>query len=779
MSKLSKNVEISVSFAQEYAMIHEQEIAGTEHLFLGLLHDRQTENLLKTADIDVKNLIEEVETFIVENIPSTEKSYQSVSLSIGCHQVLEYAKIHADSSGIAEVEGIHILIAFFGLEDCYSVYLMENAGINKMMLMKLALHYTNKRQADQFWAEDDEDEIDEDDYAVRRREEEEGEEEDEGASGKNNFKKFVTDLNELASQGKIDPMIGRQEELNRCIHVLCRRRKNNPVFVGEAGVGKTAIVEGLALAIVAGKVPDQLKDTTIYSLDVGALIAGTRYRGDFEERMKVVLSQLKKKTNVILFIDEIHTIVGAGSVSGGTLDASSILKPLLARGELKCIGATTWKEYRSAFEKDLAFARRFQKIDVLEPSLEDCKAILKGLKASYEAFHQVTYTDEAIDEAAILSSKYLHDRHMPDKSIDLIDEAGANAKLAHLKEVGKTQIEETIAKMANIPTKEVNTDDRTQLKNLESDLKTVVFGQNEAVEQLSSAIKLSRAGLGNNDQPMGVFMFTGPTGVGKTEIAKQLAKTLGLSLIRFDMSEYMEKHTVSRLIGAPPGYVGYDQAGLLTDAISKKPHSVLLLDEIEKAHPDIYNILLQVMDHASLTDNNGKKSDFRNVVLIMTSNVGASDAQKLKAGFNSQDTPKFGDDEEAYKRTFSPEFRNRIHARIRFKSLSFDTSKLVAQKMMNELKVQLLERKIEVKYSSKALDLVAKLGYDPLFGARPMARIIRDLIKRPLADELLFGQLAQGGQLLVDADDVEKKFKFMFNEEAQKHEHWGISIEKV
>jgi ATP-dependent Clp protease ATP-binding subunit ClpA len=773
MAKLSKNIEVSISFAQEFAMLHLQEFAGTEHLFLGLLHDSQTAKLLKAIDADIEELIEQVEDFITEHIPQSKHINTPIPLSVGCHQIIEEAKAHAESSEIAEVEGVHLLISFFNLKDCFSVYLMESQGINRFQLMKQALFYTHKRQKSMLDSMDedldDEDMLDDDSHAQTRSLDEEDEEV--GAS-KNSFKKFVSNLNELAAEGKIDPMIGRQNELKRCIHVLCRRRKNNPVFVGEAGVGKTAIVEGLALAIHEGKVPDQLKEMIIYSLDVGALIAGTRYRGDFEERMKIVLGQLKKQPNSILFIDEIHTIVGAGSVSGGTLDASSLLKPLLARGELRCIGATTWKEFRSAFEKDLAFARRFQKIDVLEPSVEECKAILHGLKSSYENYHQVTYNQDAIDEAAVLASKYLHDRHLPDKAIDLIDEAGADAKLAGLKEVTKAMIEETIAKMASIPTKEVSSDDRSQLKSLSDDLKAVVFGQEEAVEQLSSAIKLARSGLGAVDQPMGIFMFTGPTGVGKTEIAKQLAKTLGLSLIRFDMSEYMEKHTVSRLIGAPPGYVGYDQAGLLTDAISKKPHAVLLLDEIEKAHPDIFNILLQVMDHASLTDNNGKKADFRNVVLIMTSNVGATEAQKLKAGFASGDTPKFGDDEEAYKRTFTPEFRNRIHARIRFKPLSVETSQLVAKKMLKELIAQLQEREIETRYTDRALSLVAKLGYDPLFGARPMARLIREQIKRPLADHLLFGELAKGGQLLIDANLDIKKFEFIFHETATSHDQW-------
>jgi ATP-dependent Clp protease ATP-binding subunit ClpA len=775
MAELSKNAEVSISFAQEFAMLHLQEFAGTEHLFLGILHDSQTAKFLKQLGADVDELIEEVESFILDNIPQSNHINTPLPLSIGCREIIEQAKDHAESSSIDQVEGIHLLIAFFSLDECFSVYLMQNQGISRFSLMKQALFYTQKRQKTMLDSidedmDDSSDDFEDEETDTRTFEEEEEEE----GGGKNSFKKFVSNLNELAAEGKIDPMIGRQNELKRCIHVLCRRRKNNPIFVGEAGVGKTAIVEGLALAIHENKVPDLLKGMTIYSLDVGALIAGTRYRGDFEERMKVVLGQLKKQPNSILFIDEIHTIVGAGSVSGGTLDASSLLKPLLARGELRCIGATTWKEFRSAFEKDLAFARRFQKIDVLEPSVEECKAILHGLKSSYETYHQVTYTQEAIDEAAVLASKYLHDRHLPDKAIDLIDEAGADAKLGGLKEVTKTMIEETIAKMASIPTKEVSSDDRSQLKHLNDDLKAMVFGQDEAVEQLSSAIKLARSGLGAPDQPMGVFMFTGPTGVGKTEIAKQLAKTLGLSLIRFDMSEYMEKHTVSRLIGAPPGYVGYDQAGLLTDAISKKPHAVLLLDEIEKAHPDIFNILLQVMDHASLTDNNGKKADFRNVVLIMTSNVGATEAQKLKAGFSSGDTPKFGDDEEAYKRTFTPEFRNRIHARIRFKSLGFETSQLVAKKMLKELISQLLERQIETRYTDRALSLVAKLGYDPLFGARPMARLIREQIKRPLADHLLFGDLANGGQLLVDANLDTKKFEFLFHQAAQAHDQWEI-----
>jgi ATP-dependent Clp protease ATP-binding subunit ClpA len=620
---------------------------------------------------------------------------------------------------------------------------MKSQGVDRFNLIQYHADHHTRDTDDEF----DDDPEDDDDYGSF------GDEMSGDGERKFKLSDYVTNLNERATDGKIDPMIGRSKELDRMIHILCRRRKNNPILVGEAGVGKTAIAEGLALAIVEDRVPEPLQESIIYSLEISSLVAGTRYRGDFEERVKKILKHLKEEPNAVVFIDEIHTFIGAGAVNGGALDASSIFKPMLARGELRCIGATTWKEYRTVFMKDQAFARRFQKVEIDEPSHPEAIEILQGLKSAYEEFHQVTYTDEAIEEAVTLSSRYFHDRYLPDKAIDVIDEAGAEARLKKSEEVDKSRVESTIARMASIPSQEVSKDDKEQLRSLEPSLKSAVFGQDEAVGQLVSAIKLARAGLGSPEQPIGAFMFTGPTGVGKTEVARQLAHSLSLDLIRFDMSEYMERHTVSRLIGAPPGYVGFDQGGLLTDAVTKKPHCVLLLDEIEKAHPEVFNILLQVMDHGTLTDNNGRKADFRNVILIMTSNVGAKDAQRNRPGFFADPTARLGDDAEAFKRTFSPEFRNRLHARVRFAALSPEVCLLVARKQCGEVIGQLRARDVELRFSQDSVRTISKLGYDPLNGARPMQRILREKVKRLLADELLFGQLAEGGEVFIEASD--------------------------
>ena len=723
-----------------------QEFVGVEHLFWGLLQQSEATRALRACGAKVTELKTEVKEFIDQDIPSVPEDIglsEEPMISVGCQELLMISAQHAVSSGNAEITCVNILIALFHLEDSFTLALLESQGVDRFGLIQYHTDHHARSGG----------EGDDDDERSSRDDDDDDDDQDE-EEGRFRLSDYVTNLNERAREGKIDPMIGRVEELDRLIHVLARRRKNNPLLIGEAGVGKTAIAEGLALAIADGQVPDLLKSSVVYSLDVSSIVAGTRYRGDFEERIKKILKKLRSDPDAIVFIDELHTFIGAGAVNGGALDASSIFKPMLARGELRCIGATTWKEYRTVIMKDQAFARRFQNIEIGEPTQEEAVEILRGLKSSYEEFHQVRYTDEAIKEAVSLSSRYFHDRFLPDKAIDVIDEAGAEVRLKSGGEVGKTIIESTIARMASVPSQEVSEDDREQLKRLEPALKGVVFGQDEAVDQLVSAIKLSRAGLGVPDQPIGAFMFTGPTGVGKTEVAKQLAKTLSLELIRFDMSEYMERHTVSRLIGAPPGYVGFDQGGLLTDAVSKKPHSVVLLDEIEKAHPEVFNILLQVMDHGTLTDNNGRKADFRNVILIMTSNVGAQDTQRNRPGFFAESTSRLGDEDEAFKRTFSPEFRNRLHARVRFAPLSPEVCTRVAEKQCLELIQQLSLRKVELRFSPPAVKVLADLGYDPLNGARPMQRVLRERIKRLLADDLLFGKLADGGSVLIEASDV-------------------------
>ena len=748
MAEMTDELKIAVQVAIDSAEHRRHDVAGTEHLFYALLHDEVSARAITRCGGDVDGLKAELETFLdeLEQVPGGFPV--DVTASLGFHEVVQRAAFNADSSERGDVAGPHVLIAMFNLRDCHSVYLLKREGIGKMDLMAYVSHGMGA------------DGIADEGGKLARRYEDDLHDEDEGGGEKQKpvLKRFTRNLNEEAAEGKIDPLIGRTDELTRTIHILCRRRKNNPVYVGDPGVGKTAMAEGLALAIYEGNVPEPLREANVYSLDVGALVAGTRYRGDFEERLKAVIAKLEDDPNAILFVDEIHTLIGAGSASGGAMDASTILKPALANGRIRCIGATTWKEYRSVFERDHALARRFQKVEIAEPSEEETRLILDGLRPAYEAFHGVTYTTEALQEAARLAARYLNDRFNPDKAIDVIDEAGSEVKLEGGEFVDAVHVERTLARMAQIPPKQVETDDRQALQSLDADLKNVVFGQDEAVEQLVSAIRVSRSGLRHPDKPVGSFLLTGPTGVGKTEVARQLALTLGLKLHRFDMSEYQERHTVSRLVGAPPGYVGFDQGGLLTEAIAKTPHSVLLLDEIEKAHPDVYNLLLQVMDHGSLTDTNGKKTDFRNVILLMTSNVGAQDLARSRPGFHEEGSDTAGDDDRAFRERFSPEFRNRLDARIRFAALQPEVMLRIVDKFLVELEVQLTERNVTVEATEAARALLARKGYDPKMGARPLQRVIREEIKRPLADEMLFGRLSKGGHLLIDSEGDEFVF---------------------
>jgi ATP-dependent Clp protease ATP-binding subunit ClpA len=650
--------------------------------------------------------------------------------------VLQRAVFHVQSAGKKEVTGANVLVALFSEQDSQAVYLLNQQDISRLDVVNYISHGISKVPGET--AEDE---------SQGEVEEARGEER-EGASP---LDSFATNLNEMARQGRIDPLIGRAAEVERTIQILCRRRKNNPLFVGEAGVGKTAIAEGLAKKIVDHEVPEVLSDAVIYALDLGGLVAGTKYRGDFEKRLKAVLAQLKRQPRAILFIDEIHTIIGAGSASGGVMDASNLIKPVLASGDLRCIGSTTYQEYRGIFEKDRALARRFQKIDIEAPSVEETIEILKGLKSRFEAHHQVTYTNPALRAAAELSNRYINDRHLPDKAIDVIDEAGANVQLMspskRKKRIDVADVESIVAKMARIPPKKVSVSDTESLRNLDRDLKMVVFGQDASIDALTAAIRMNRSGLGHEEKPIGSFLFTGPTGVGKTEVTRQLARVLGMELIRFDMSEYMERHTVSRLIGAPPGYVGFDQGGLLTEEINKHPHAVLLLDEVEKAHPDVFNLLLQVMDHGTLTDNNGRKADFRSVVLVMTTNAGAAETARRSMGFAEQDHATDG--LEALKRYFTPEFRNRLDAVVQFSPLGPETIKSVVDKFIFELEQQLLDKKVSLAVDAAARAWIADKGYDPKMGARPMARVIQDHIKKPLANELLFGSLAGGGGVRV------------------------------
>jgi ATP-dependent Clp protease ATP-binding subunit ClpA len=746
-SMISQELEVSLHMAFVEARQQRHEFITVEHLLLALLDNPSASEILKACAGDIDELRKSLTRFISDNTPIIQGPDDvDTQPTLGFQRVIQRAIMHVQSTsnGKKEVTGANVLVAIFGEKDSHAVYFMHQQGITRLDVVNFIAHGITKTG-----------------QPVQGKDEEVGASESETASAQTAqpqqptpLDQYTSNINELAKKGKIDPLIGRESEVERVIQVLCRRRKNNPLLVGEAGVGKTAIAEGLARRIVDKEVPEILEKATVYSLDMGALLAGTKYRGDFEQRLKAVLKQLKSDPHAVLFIDEIHTLIGAGSASGGTLDASNLLKPALSSGALRCIGATTYTEFRGIFEKDSALSRRFQKIDVNEPSVEQTVQILKGLKSRFEEHHGVKYSAAALASAAELSAKYINDRHLPDKAIDVIDEAGAAQRILpkskQKRTIGKTEIEEIVSKIARIPPATVNTDDRQVLSRLELNLKSVVFGQDPAIEALSAAIKMSRSGLGKIDKPIGSFLFSGPTGVGKTEVAKQLAYVLGIELIRFDMSEYMERHAVSRLIGAPPGYVGFDQGGLLTEAVTKKPHAVLLLDEIEKAHPDIFNVLLQVMDHGTLTDNNGRKADFRNVIIIMTTNAGAETLNKRAIGFSN--TREAGDEMADIKRMFTPEFRNRLDAIVSFKALDTDIIMRVVDKFLIGLEQQLQEKKVEVSFSEALRAFLAKKGFDPQMGARPMQRLIQDTIRKALADELLFGKLVAGGRVHIDVD---------------------------
>jgi len=741
---IAQELEVSLHMAFVEARQARHEFITVEHLLLALLDNPSAAEVLRACACNIEDLRKNLQNFIADNTPILPPNSEAdTQPTLGFQRVIQRAIMHVQSTsnGKKEVTGANVLVAIFGEKDSHAVYYLHQQGVTRLDVVNFISHGITKSGQPG------------DDKAKPAAEQEA---EGEGKDQPSPLEQYTQNLNALAKEGKIDPLIGRELEVERVIQVLCRRRKNNPLLVGEAGVGKTAIAEGLAWRIVKGDVPEILEKSNVYSLDMGALLAGTKYRGDFEQRLKAVLKQLKANANAVLFIDEIHTLIGAGSASGGTLDASNLLKPALASGALKCIGATTYNEYRGIFEKDHALSRRFQKIDVIEPTVAQTIEILKGLKSRFEEHHGVKYSSGAITAAAELSAKFINDRHLPDKAIDVIDEAGAAQRILpksrQKKTIGKNEVEEIIAKIARIPPQTVSSDDRAQLKNLDRNLKNVVFGQDPAIEALAAAIKMARSGLGKPDKPIGSFLFSGPTGVGKTEVAKQLAFTMGIELIRFDMSEYMERHAVSRLIGAPPGYVGFDQGGLLTEAISKKPHAVLLLDEIEKAHPDIFNILLQVMDHGTLTDNNGRKADFRNVIIVMTTNAGAETLQKSAIGFaNAREA---GDEMADIKRMFTPEFRNRLDAIISFKALDQQVVLRVVDKFLMQLEDQLHEKKVDIVFTDALRAHLAKKGFDPVMGARPMARLIQDTIRKALADELLFGKLVSGGRVEVDVDDT-------------------------
>jgi ATP-dependent Clp protease ATP-binding subunit ClpA len=747
---IAQELEVSLHMAFVEARQARHEFITVEHLLLALLDNPSAAEVLRACAVNIDDLRKTLTNFIGDNTPTVPGTGEvDTQPTLGFQRVIQRAIMHVQSAsnGKKEVTGANVLVAIFGEKDSHAVYYLHQQGVTRLDVVNFISHGVRK------------------DQQIDSQKASEGVEEAqvEGATKESPLDQFTQNLNKAAADGKIDPLIGREEEVDRVIQILCRRRKNNPLLVGEAGVGKTAIAEGLAWRIVQEEVPEILQNAVVFSLDMGALLAGTKYRGDFEQRLKAVLKQLKDTPNGILFIDEIHTIIGAGSASGGTLDASNLLKPALANGQLKCIGATTFTEFRGVFEKDHALSRRFQKVDVNEPSVEQTVQILRGLKSRFEEHHGVKYSSSALSTAAELAARFINDRHLPDKAIDVIDEAGAAQRILpkskQKKTIGKTEIEEIIAKIARIPPQTVNQDDRSKLQTIDRDLRNVVFGQDPAIDALSSAIKMARAGLGKQDKPIGSFLFSGPTGVGKTEVAKQLAFILGIELIRFDMSEYMERHAVSRLIGAPPGYVGFDQGGLLTEAITKKPHAVLLLDEIEKAHPDIFNILLQVMDHGTLTDNNGRKADFRNVIIVMTTNAGAESLTKRSVGF--VDSKAAGDEMADIKRMFTPEFRNRLDAIISFRALDEEIILRVVDKFLMQLEEQLHEKKVEAIFTEKLRKFLGSKGFDPQMGARPMSRLIQDMIRKALADELLFGRLTNGGRVTVDLnekDDVVLEF---------------------
>jgi ATP-dependent Clp protease ATP-binding subunit ClpA len=748
---LSKELEFSINLAFREARDRRHEFMTVEHLLLALLDNPSAAEVLRACGASIERLKRDLQAFIRENTPVlSPDDPRETQPTLGFQRVLQRAVLHVQSSGNKEVTGANVLVAIYGEQESQAVFILKQQNVNRLDVVNYISHGISKVPGENAMPSPGSDE-----------------EAASEASSPRPLDNFATNLNEMALQGRIDPLIGRRDEVERTVQILCRRRKNNPLFVGEAGVGKTAIAEGLAKLIVDGEVPEVLRNATIYSLDLGSLVAGTKYRGDFEKRLKAVLAQLQKERNAILFIDEIHTLIGAGAASGGVMDASNLIKPMLASGELKCIGSTTYHEYRGIFEKDRALARRFQKIDISEPSIEETYQILKGLKTRFEEHHDVKYSSKALRVASELSARYINDRHLPDKAIDVIDEAGANQRLQppskRKRMVGVGEIEAIVAKMARIPPKSVSASDKDTLRNLERDLKLVVFGQDEAIGTLANAIKMSRAGLGSEQKPIGCYLFAGPTGVGKTEVTRQLAKILGIELVRFDMSEYMERHTVSRLIGAPPGYVGFDQGGLLTDAILKHPHSVLLMDEIEKAHPDVFNLLLQVMDHGTLTDNNGRKSDFRNVIIVMTTNAGAEQMDRPSIGFAQQDHSTDG--LEAIKRLFAPEFRNRLDAIVQFKPLDPVTIAHVVDKFIIELEAQLEPKGVTVEVDAAGKQWLAARGYDPKMGARPMARVLQDSIKKILAEELLFGRLMNGGHVRVSVREGEISLEIVEAEE--------------
>ena len=752
---LNQELELSLNMAFARAREHRHEFMTVEHLLLALLSNPSAREALEACSVDLVALRQELEAFIEQTtpvLPATEEE-RDTQPTLSFQRVLQRAVFHVQSSGRSEVTGANVLVAIFSEQESQAAYLLRKHEVSRLDVVNFISHGTRKDEPSQS----------SDNSGSQPSNEEQ-------AGGEERMENFTTNLNQLARVGGIDPLIGRDKELERAIQVLCRRRKNNPLLVGESGVGKTAIAEGLAWRIVRGDVPEIMADCTIYSLDIGSLLAGTKYRGDFEKRFKALLKQLEQDTNSILFIDEIHTIIGAGAASGGQVDAANLIKPLLSSGKIRVMGSTTYQEFSNIFEKDRALARRFQKIDITEPSVEETVQILNGLKPKYEAHHDVRYTAKAVRAAVELAVKYINDRHLPDKAIDVIDEAGARARLMPVSKRKKTinvaDIESVVARIARIPEKSVSQSDRDTLKNLGNRLKMLVFGQDNAIDALTEAIKMSRAGLGHDHRPVGSFLFAGPTGVGKTEVTVQLAKAMGIELLRFDMSEYMERHTVSRLIGAPPGYVGFDQGGLLTDAVIKHPHAVLLLDEIEKAHPDVFNLLLQVMDNGTLTDNNGRKADFRNVVLVMTTNAGVRETERKSIGLIQQDNST--DAMEEIKKIFTPEFRNRLDNIIWFDHLSTDVIHQVVDKFIVELQVQLDQKGVSLEVSQEARNWLAEKGYDRAMGARPMARVIQDNLKKPLANELLFGSLVDGGQVTVALDNEKNELTYGF-QSAQKH----------
>jgi ATP-dependent Clp protease ATP-binding subunit ClpA len=747
MPMLSRTLEKTLRRALALANARQHEYATLEHLLMALTEDQDATTVMSACGVDITKLRTSLADFLDHELSGlVVEGAVDAKPTAGFQRVIQRAAIHVQSSGRSEVTGANVLVALFTERESHAVYFLQEQNMTRLDAVNYISHGIAKKPGMS------------EQRTPRGSEERDGEEKKEASSEA--LQTYCTNLNDKAKAGKVDILVGREHEIERTIQILCRRSKNNPLFVGDPGVGKTAIAEGLALRIVRQEVPEVLQEAVIFALDMGALLAGTRYRGDFEERLKSVIGELEANKNAILFIDEIHTVIGAGATSGGSLDASNILKPALASGGLRCIGSTTYKEFRTYFEKDRALVRRFQKIDVPEPTEDEAVKILQGLRPSFEAHHRIRYTDGALKAAVKLSVRYIHDRKLPDTAIDIIDEVGAAQMLKpetqRRKQVGTKEIEEIVAKIARVPIKAVNARDKLALKTIDADLKKVVFGQDEAIDALASAIKLSRAGLRDPQKPIGCYLFSGPTGVGKTEVARQLAKIQGIELIRFDMSEYMERHTVSRLIGAPPGYVGFDQGGLLTDAVDQHPHAVLLLDEIEKAHPDVFNILLQVMDYGKLTDNNGKTVDFRNVILIMTTNAGAADMSRPAFGFGRE--AREGEDTEAIKRMFTPEFRNRLDATIPFKGLSPAIVASVVDKFVAELAAQLADRRVAVEVDATARLWLAEKGYEPLYGARPLARVIQEHIKRPLADELLFGRLAKGGRVIVTIEDDKPSF---------------------